>query len=147
MEADQPPVSLERLPRPEGASPNYRYYKFLEDDTLWKVRVLMQEGREPSVEVPSDQIAEGVQLAPAEYAVSITVSPIDPTGSVLCEEGKPVVLDGITHTFTFSEMSLPGFDPTSRIERIVSDIIRAQGSRVTAVPDIKNAISNWTDEP
>ena len=126
------------IPAPEGYTGNYRFFLNPETNKTWKARLVRREAR-PAL-VDND---DGVELATGEYAVTITVSPVDEAGQALLEEDCPIVIDSHTHSFTNYEMSDADFNAEVVIHRIVEQCIELGEARLRGVGLVKTIADNW----
>ena len=129
-------MKLEPMDKPEGYEGAYRFFRNVDTGRAWKVKLDLRPFRPAMVEAPVD-------LAPGEYAVTVTVSPPDDAGKTILEDGKPLVIDSLTHTFTAVEMGAPDFDPDARVMSIVEDRVALGEARLAAADRLQSMASGW----
>lgn len=128
---------IEVIGKPKGASERYQFLKNKETGREWKALLDLRTAR-PAMTTEAD-----VELAPAELAVTVTVSPVDARGKALREDGKPIVIDSWTHTFTSTEMLTPDFDPEKRIMEIVAERVHIGEARLKGQDQLKEFVGKW----
>lgn len=133
-------MTLRSIKTPSGYDNAGRYRFFERNGQKWKVRAVLSEAR------PAHVVDADVEVAPAEMAVTVTVSPVGKDGKALREDGRPIVVDSWTHTFTATEMAREDFDPEGRIHGIIEQRISAGENRVSGVSRLRAFADQWGKE-
>jgi hypothetical protein len=114
----------------------YQFFKD-EENQLWKAKV------ETKIAKPAMVAQADIEAAPAELALTVTVSPVDNLGKALREDDKPIVIDSHTHTFTSVEMVDPAFDPMARIGDILVERVELGKARLKGHEVINEFVERW----
>lgn len=119
---------------PTGADSRYQFFK---DDNgqMWKATAERKVARLALV--------DGVDAAPAELAITVTVSPVDADGKALRDGDKPIIIDSHTHTFNDTELTQPGFDPVARVTAIVAQRIELGQARLGGHKAVDDFVATW----
>lgn len=128
---------IEVISKPKGASERYQFFNNKETGKAWKAAIDLRVAR-PAYTAEAD-----IETAPAELAVTVTVSPIDANGKALREDDKPIIIDSLTHTFTTEEMLDPAFDPQARVMAIVAERVHIGEARKQGNDKLKEFVGKW----
>lgn len=132
-------MKLKALRRPAGKSADYRF--FVNEDTGHRFKAKVLEAGAGVILLPDE-----VRTAPAQPAVTITVSPIGEDNSALRWRDAPVLAPPASHTFTEAQMSDPAFDPDATILGLIEERIAAAEALVAAQKKIDAFHGRWRDD-
>tara|TARA_B100001146_G_C16058766_1_gene381176 strand:- start:121 stop:507 length:387 start_codon:yes stop_codon:yes gene_type:complete len=121
----------------EGASEEYKYFKYLEDNSRWKVAVKFEKGRKPLIKEDTEV------LAPVEMKVIVSVSCVNSSGKAKSINGNPVVFDAHSHNFNNKQLSDPDFDARQSILKIIEDLIVKNAKTLKSLQDLEDLQGEW----
>lgn len=132
-------MKITSVAAPAGADSKYQFFK---DETgqTWKATIDTKVAR-PTMIAQAD-----VDVAPAELALVVTVSPVDDKGKALRDGDKPIIIDTKTHTITDVEMAAPDFDINNRIGQILTERVELGQARLKGHAALVDYITNWNSD-
>lgn len=122
------------IPRFEGKSADYQFFRNVETGATFKVKVA------------ATSAAIGALGANTQFGVCFTTSQVDTSGKAMREDGLPVI-DSWTHTFTDVETSAEGFSLEARLKVILLERLAALEARHTARSSLTQMQVAWADQP
>ncbi|HEX8224465.1 MAG TPA: hypothetical protein VF605_11675 [Allosphingosinicella sp.] len=133
-------MSLKSIARPNGQGAHYQFFEMASGR---KVKAQIGFGRPGAVKAPDGE----TDVQSGQFALSVSVSPVDEQGQALrAEDGLPIV-DSIGRTFTAADAAAEDFD----LEKEAAALIVARAAsvdRIVAAAEKAKALRDgWSGAP
>lgn len=132
-------MSIKSIPRPEGKSDEYQFFKNETTGHTFKVKAFSRP-------VSASSQLNGVEVGHTQFGLVVTTSMVDDSGKAIKENGLPMV-DSLSFTITEDTLLEEGFDVTEKLKSMVVERINHLENRWVARSSVIDLESAWRGKP